>query len=441
MSGDPDGTDESGASAAIRLAEEIRRRRHEAGLSNSALAAAVGYSRQYIGYAERPSRGLPSGQLVTALDTALAAGGALIALHTQALANRQERRLAATRRPTEEVPGRGKVSTSGVQRREFLAGVAAAAVGAAAPAPLARLLDGLTTGLPRRVGLSEIEAVESAAEVYMGLDLARNGDMAATFARTALSWSAELLGAEMRDQDRERLCSAVGLLADRLGWSMYDSEAGTNAGKLLTFALDHAARGADRDLRAHVMLDLSTVMTDAGHPGDGVEVLAAALGDERVSVAERANLHAVCARHCAAAGRRRLGLRHAALAEETLGRIDDVRGPDWARHITYSSGHHASALGLAYFALDDDSRARQHLTSALATLNRGRTRTGLRCRVRLAILNFRDGAREDGETEGRQVIVDAAGVKSTRVRADLRMLRSEAAHRGSELASELSRIL
>ena len=219
------------------------------------------------------------------------------------------------------------------------------------------MLEGLGADLPRRVGLAEVAAVEAAADAYMSFDLARSADLAAAIARSTLRWSTELLTLEMTESTRVRLLSAIGLLADRLGWSIYDSGTADRAGRMLTFALDHAARGADRDLRAHVMLDLSTVMTDSGHPRDGVEILRAALGDERVSNAERANLHAVCARHCASAGQRDSGLRHASLAEEVRGRDDDASGPEWARRITYGPGHLDSALGLALFALDDAAGA------------------------------------------------------------------------------------
>jgi hypothetical protein len=328
-----------------------------------------------------------------------------------------------------------------VQRRAFLASVAAASVGAATPEPLARLLEGLGTDPPRRVGMSEVAAVEAAAEAYMGFDLARSGDLAAKVARSSLDWSTELLGLEMTEPTRERLSSAVALLADRLGWSIYDSGTGGHAGRMLTFALNQAARGADRDLRAHVMLDLSTVMTDAGHPRDGVEILRAALGDERISAAERANLHAVCARHCASAGQQDSGLRHVSLAQEVLEQNDTMIGPDWARQITYGPGHHDSALGLALFALGDAERARQRLASALAALDSGRTRTGLRCRIRLAVLDLREGETDAGEAEGYRIVEDAAGVTSARVRNDLQMLRAHAAQYGAPgLAADLTRL-
>lgn len=329
-----------------------------------------------------------------------------------------------------------------MHRRAFLASVAAASVGAATSEPLVRLLDGFGAESPRRVGMAEVAAVEAAADAYMNFDLARSGDLAARMARSALRWATDLLDQDMTEPTRERLSSAIGLLADRLGWSIYDNGNSGPASRMLAFALNQAARGADRDLRAHIMLDLSTVMTDAGNARDGVEVLRAALGDERVSAAEKANLHAVCARHCASAGEQDSGLRHVALAQEAIEKNDVTGGPDWARRITYGPGHHDSALGLALFMLGDAERARQRLSSALAALDSERTRTGLRCRIRLAVLDLREGAGDVGEAAAYRVIDDADGVRSARVQRDMQMLRDAAGQYGRRvLSAELSRVL
>lgn len=326
-----------------------------------------------------------------------------------------------------------------MKRRSVLGIIAAASVGSASLEPLARLLDGLDGKDLASVGVAEVQAVEAAADLYTRMDLAHGGSMAAAMARGSLSWAIELLDRPMTPPVRERLSSAIGLLADRLGWAIYDAGDTAKAGRVLTLALDNAARGTDRDLRAHVMLDLSTVVTDAGRPSEGVEILRLALGDERISSAERANLHAVAARHCAAAHDRPAGLRHVDLAEEALTRAQPASSPDWARRITVSPGHHDSALGLALFALDEDVRAREHLSSAVARLEAGRTRTGLRCRTRLAILHMRAGDREHGEREARRAVQDATGVRSRRISGDLQMMVAGARTHGMNgLADELT---
>ncbi|MFF5206089.1 hypothetical protein [Streptosporangium sp. NPDC000396] len=327
-----------------------------------------------------------------------------------------------------------------MKRRSVLGIIAAASVGSAALEPLTRLLDGLDGKDLTSVGIAEVQAVEAAADLYTRMDLAHGGGMAAAMARGSLSWAIDLLDKPMTSPIRERLSSAIGLLADRLGWAIYDAGDTAKASRVLTLALDNSARGADRDLRAHVMLDLSTVITDAGRPSEGVEILRLALGDERISSAERANLHAVAARHCAAAHDRQAGLRHVDLAEEALARSQPASSPEWARRITVSPGHHDSALGLALFALGEDTRARERLSSAVARLDTGRTRTGLRCRTRLAILHMRAGDRECGEREARRAVRDADGVRSRRVSSDLQMMVTGARTYGmSGLADELTR--
>ncbi|GAA3041137.1 helix-turn-helix domain-containing protein [Actinokineospora globicatena] len=84
--------DEDVEPAVAVLAGEIRRLRKAADLSHAQLAAMVGYSRQYVSLAERPRKGLPSADLVRALDGALAASGSLMELRERADLAKQTRR-------------------------------------------------------------------------------------------------------------------------------------------------------------------------------------------------------------------------------------------------------------------------------------------------------------------------------------------------------------
>lgn len=98
-----------GEPAVARLAEEIRRRRRAAGLSHAELAVQVGYSREYVRRAESPVKGLPSADLVHALDLALGACGALSSLRERADAARRARRRVHPRARvatmSESIPG------------------------------------------------------------------------------------------------------------------------------------------------------------------------------------------------------------------------------------------------------------------------------------------------------------------------------------------------
>ncbi|MFC6085207.1 helix-turn-helix domain-containing protein [Sphaerisporangium aureirubrum] len=404
---------------------ELRAARKRAGLSLGQLGERIGVSAGHLSRVERGTREV-----------------------TPALLHRYEQAVGALPDPAgmPETPDADTAEMGTVddmKRRGLLSVIAAASVGVAGGEPLSRLLDGLSARPPSRVGLSEVEAVEAAADLAMRMDLSKGGGAAVAMARGTLEWAVMLRDQPMATPTRERLGSAIGLLADRLGWATYDQGQLEQATRLLTFALDSAARGADRDLRAHAMLDLSVVCADLGRPRDGVEILRLALGDERVSSAERANVHAVAARHCATAGDRVAGLRHIALAEEALARGEPVPAhdavPAWARHITVSPGHHDSAIGLALFQLGDDRRARERLTSAVDRFGPTRTRTGLRCQTRLAVLRAREGDREGAADQARRAVWLAADVRSMRVTKDLHMMIAGVLECGMiDLARELS---
>jgi transcriptional regulator with XRE-family HTH domain len=78
--------------AVARLATEIRRSRTAVGLSHAELAERIGYTRQYVSLAERPRKGMPSADLVRAIDEALDSKGSLIVLREKAATARQARR-------------------------------------------------------------------------------------------------------------------------------------------------------------------------------------------------------------------------------------------------------------------------------------------------------------------------------------------------------------
>lgn len=328
--------------------------------------------------------------------------------------------------------------TDDVHRREMLSLIATASVGAASAEPLARLLDGIEAPVPNRVGVNDVRAVEQATAACTTLDLDGAAETSAMLAAGALTWSTRLLSQSMSDTVRQRLSSAVGGLADRLGWSTYDQGDHRRALRTLTAGLDYASHGADRDLRAHAMLDIATVLEDMGRPAEGVEALRLALGDERISSAERANLHAVCARLCAAADQRTAGLRHIERAESALAEDAPAIVPDWVRQVTLAPGHLDAALGMALFALGEHDRAQSRLSVAVSTLGPRRARTDIRCRTRLAILRFDSGDKTGAELEARKVIIDARQVRSKRTKSDVAMLVSSARQYAPSLADELT---
>ncbi|GAA3457991.1 transcriptional regulator with XRE-family HTH domain [Saccharothrix longispora] len=88
----PDPTEPAG----VRLAREIRRRRTAASLSQPQLAQKIGYTRQYVSLAERADHNLPSMEIVKAIDRALDAEGALVALREESKSEQERLRREST---------------------------------------------------------------------------------------------------------------------------------------------------------------------------------------------------------------------------------------------------------------------------------------------------------------------------------------------------------
>lgn len=328
-----------------------------------------------------------------------------------------------------------------MHRRSVIGLIAAASVGGATLAePLTHLLNGLPAPEPpTRVGPGEVEAVEQACDLYTGLDLQYGGGLAAEIGRGSLRWACTLLGQPAAPATLDRLHAAVGALTDRIAWSWYDAGALGTADRLFAQALNTAAQSKDRDLRAHILLNYSTLCFDAGRAPEALEVLRLALGDERITAVERANLHAVAARHSGNIGELDTARGHYQLAEAALADADPGTAPSWARRVTGQPGHFDSALGLAAHAIGDHTATRTRFTAALAALPAdGRARTRVRCLTRLAVVDLADGDTTAGETHARAAQAAAGGLRSARVRADLVMVAAAAEQAGlPELAADL----
>lgn len=387
-------------------------------MSLGMIAAYAGVTPGHLSRVERGDRE-PTYQIVAAYEAALG------------------RKIAAT-------PAPGSSSTvDDMNRRSVIGVIAAASVGGASLIePLTHLLNGLPAPAPpTNVGLSEVQAVEQACDLYTKIDLQYGGGLAAEIGRGSLSWAVALLGQTSTDATKDRLRAAVGALTDRIAWSWYDTGAHTSAHGLFVQALNTAAKSNDRDLRAHILLNYSTLCFDAGRAPEALEVLRLALGDERITSTERANLHAVAARHSGSVGDTDTARRHYQLAEQALADANPTAAPkSWARLVTGQPGHFDSALGLAAHAIGDHEATRTRFTAALAALPaNGRARTRVRCLTRLAAVDLADGNTAQGESHARAARAAAIGLRSARIRTDLAMVATAAETVGlHELAADLS---
>ncbi|MEO6082327.1 MAG: hypothetical protein ABIQ18_04405, partial [Umezawaea sp.] len=274
-----------------------------------------------------------------------------------------------------------------VNRRELLAAVAAVTAGTAASEPLARLLDGLALPeVPRQVGMAEVAAVQQATSVYTSMDLRYGGVVAADVSSGALRWAVKLLDASMPDDTRAELSAAVGALADRTAWTHHDSGHSYSARRLSTLALRTADQGNDPDLRAHVILNMASQIGEA-QPAEAARLVDVALSDGRVCTLERANLHAVRARHLANAGEVREALDHITTAERLLGQ--DGEAPQWASFLT--TAHLDKLITEALTAAGENQEATHRFEMILPRFGQDRLRGKAGMMTSLATLYVADG--------------------------------------------------
>lgn len=307
-----------------------------------------------------------------------------------------------------------------VNRRELLAAVAAVTTGAATTVePLARLLDGLSVPeLPRQVGPSEVAAVEQATSVYTSMDLRYGGAVAADMSSSALRWAVGLLDASMRNDTRAALSTAVGALADRTAWTHHDAGRGYQARRLSTLALRTADEGNDRTLRAHVILNTASQVGEA-EPAEAARIVGSALSDDRVCTLERANLHAVAARHLANAGDTREALRHISLAEELANRGGDA--PQWATFLT--TDHLDKLITEALTTAGEHREATQRFEAILPRFGTDRLRGKTGMMISLATLYAQRGQVDAARSLAGQADTALKDVRSPRTTGKLATLR------------------
>lgn len=219
--------------------------REETGLSQLHLANLVGLTQTRVSLAEKRER------RVSGLDSAVRIAAALgISPQHLGFPGEPEGNLAG-----EEV--------SWVDRRDFVSLVVAAALGSQMLPELdrigSRLPERTTVAARVRVGVKDIEAIESSSQYYRSMDLAHGSALYWAAAVTQLQEVRTYEHARCSEALRPRLWVATAELAWVTGWLAYDREDHDAARRLWTYALRAARKGADHprsdDLTANILLD------------------------------------------------------------------------------------------------------------------------------------------------------------------------------------------
>jgi len=308
---------------------------------------------------------------------------------------------------------------SDVLRRVFMmsgtATVTAASLGlGGAPAFAAR------ASLPaqRRVGESEVNAVEQAVRRIRVLDDRHGADGLYRQAARPLRAAYELLdaGTTTRRATADRLHAGAGELAISVGWLAHDSGRFDDARSHYAEALATARLAGDAGLEAHAFCNASFLARDAGRPREAVR--AAEAGQRAASTLGSPRLLALLALR-EAGGRAGLGDRTG--CDRAIGRARAAfeRGPaggdpEWMSFFREAELELLEAQ--CWSALGDWSRAARHGRRAVGLQDAHFTRNLALYRAQLTGDLARAGRVEEAAATGHQVLDLLERVQSSRIR-------------------------
>ncbi|WP_198036896.1 helix-turn-helix transcriptional regulator [Nocardia sp. BMG51109] len=408
---DPTGQPErQRTTVADELAREIKRRRLEAGFSQRALAARAGYSRQYVSITEWEDATLPSQELVAALDTALSANGALIALRAQAKTDQQTRRRNRT----------NEVDRADEPRASLTANVFSPFNLEVAPANYVP-----ETRLASSVVWSDVDAVREAARRAATTGNLHGGGSATTTADQELHRFAPLLRGQIAPATQRALFEAIGNLSGVAAFAAFDIADFTAAEQHARFALWCADAAGSWELRASTLADMARMTAYTNSSDDALSLIELAqVRSDRLSATTRAMLGALRAQFLATLGRTDEALHEVACSDEHF--ADRTSGEDAPWMCYYDEAEHMGSTGKALIPV---ALARKQIDLAAPRIGQAIRRQGQnypRSRTfsltRLATLTMRIGDPREAAAIGSQAANRAKDFDSQRIRDELRTL-------------------
>ncbi|MGW2474604.1 tetratricopeptide repeat protein [Streptomyces sp. NPDC001665] len=313
----------------------------------------------------------------------------------------------------------GDDEESDVLRRVFMT----SGTTAVAAVSLGLGLGGPAAALPpqRRVGSTEVSAVERAVRQIRVLDDRHGGDWLYRRASQPLRAAYALLdaGTVSRRSTADRLHSGAGELAISVGWLAHDSGRFEDARSHYAEALATARVAGDPALEAHAFCNASFLARDTGRPREAVR--AAEAGQRAAEPLGSPRLRALLALR-EAGGRAGLGDRTG--CERALGRAHAAfsRGPSGADPEWMSFFREAELEMLeaqCWAALGDWARAARHAEQAVRLQDARFTRNLALYRAELTWDLARGGRPEEAAAAGHAVLDLLDDVQSSRIRAIL----------------------
>ncbi|WP_244409302.1 tetratricopeptide repeat protein [Streptomyces albofaciens] len=316
---------------------------------------------------------------------------------------------------------------SDVQRRTFITGGPAAALGLAALPPFApeaaagpRVPAGRPAGGPGRAGAAEAAAVEEAVRRIRLLDDRHGGEGLYRRAAQPLRTAYELLDAEVhRRSVSDRLHAGAGELAISVGWLAHDSGRFGDARSHYAEALATARVAGDAALEAHAFCNTSFLARDAHRPREAVraaqagQLAARGLGSPRL-------LSLLALREAggwAGLGDRRSCERALLRAQRLFAEGPSDDDPEWMSF--YGEAELAGLEAQCWSALGEQERAATLARRAVALQHAHFTRNIALFTAELAGDLALSRAPEEAATAGTRALALLEDVRSARIRTML----------------------
>ncbi|MGW1980338.1 tetratricopeptide repeat protein [Streptomyces sp. NPDC001889] len=275
---------------------------------------------------------------------------------------------------------------------------------------------------PRRVGESEVAAVEEAVRRIRLLDDRHGADGLYQRAAQPLRAAYALLdsGISARGSTAGRLHAGAGELALSVGWLAHDSARFDDARSHYAEALATARVAGDAAVEAHAFSNTSFLARDAGRHREAVRAAQAGLRAARdLGSARLLSLLALReAGGWAGLGDRAECERALARAHGHFDRGVSAADPEW---MSFFGQPELEALqGQCWASLGEWARAARHARRAASLQDHRFTRNLALYRAELAVDLAHDGAPDESAAAARQVLDLLEGVRSSRIRSLLR---------------------
>lgn len=383
------------------------------------------------------------------MDDILNAKGDLLNRYRQAVSDRRARthaRRAAGANGVDTDPQ--EVSES--NRRQVIALAGAVAFGAALPQSAGEIIaEADTRGLPGRVEIGDVRAVERTITGLEERDHQEGGVPTRQLALGELRWAISLLGGSFLPGVRQRLQRAIAYLADLAAWTTADAGRVQAARKLFILGLKHAHDSEDAGILAHVATGFARLETQARQPRASLDLVRLARsGTDGLPQPAVSMLHVVTALALARLPDPQGCYRHIGLAQD-LFRSPTHDDPAWIAYFTAAKLH--GDTGVALFDLWQSSGRRDpsladQLANAMTSYPDSRARSKAIAAARLGVILYGNGEMEEANNAGSIAITVGKGVRSARLAEDIAALGESARRfpkndRAQEIARMTQRLL